>query len=508
MLVLTRRKLRVNYWDKIPTPPWQAWVDLLTLRERYASVAELVDALGLGSSGATRGGSIPSARTIYAGLCNIWIFGYKYGELMNTIENLTVDATSLHERELTITVPSSIVNRQFQTALKKVQRVAKRPGFRPGKMPESMVKSFFGAQIQEELVSVLFDLTFTDACKNESLTPVSKPKLTPVGEPQNEKPFVYKALFQVKPKVEVKNYQGLALEITNVAFAEDDVTHELENLREHHATFREPTDRQEITPNDLVSCHSHVSIDGQEQPEYSHKDYSVPLFAENVPDDLRAALVGKKVGDEACVKYTMPEDHQDEVLKGKECEMFLKITSFKERVLPLLDDEFAKDISDKFSSLDDLKDSIRTRFNIMAKRRNDYYRNFAITKALVDNNPVDVPPALVERMAMVLIDQELSNLDKEVASRMVKTHWQEIWDSMQPRALFKAKTGLLFEELIKNFDVKVGDEEIAFRMKEIKDLSREDAEYSLAVDKVIHAIEATSVITIKNEPLFGKGSDA
>lgn len=430
------------------------------------------------------------------------------GELMNRFEHLKVDITSLHERELIVTVPKEMVKSEFQSALKKVQRVAKRPGFRPGKMPESMVWQFFGGDIKKETISNLVDASFDDACKHESLIPVSKPALTPVAEPEMGKPFIYKAAFQVKPKVEVTHYQGLAVEFKNFTFSEEDVQHEIENLADSHATFKEPEHRDSIESKDLVSCHTHVSIDGVPSEEYSHKDYSVPLFADNVPEDLKNALMGKKVGEEAVVKYTMPADHQDETLKGKECEMVLHIESFKERILPVLDDEFAKDVSEAFKSLDELKESIRTRFTIMAKRRNEYYRQEALTRALVEKNPLEIPSALVERMAISLINREMSNMQKDVAERLVKDHWQEVWKSVQVRAEFRVKTELLFEELIKTFDIKISEEDVAKRVSEVDKLSKEDAEYSIKVEKLLHAIEACAKVTRVDEALFKGSEDA
>src|SRR5690606_7613516 len=102
------------------------------------------------------------------------------------------------------------------------------------------------------------------------------------------------------------------------------------------------------------------------------------------------------------------------------CDMHLTITSFKERVLPTINDDFAKDLSDKFTTLEDLKDSVRLRFNITVKRRDEYYRQDAITKALVQHNPFDVPPALIEKMALTLINRELEAMGQKVAEDLVK----------------------------------------------------------------------------------------
>lgn len=424
---------------------------------------------------------------------------------MNAIEDLKMKKTSQHECELTITVPSAIVGKEFVSALESVQRVATRPGFRPGKMPKNVVMNFFGAEIKRRLVEKLVEKSFDTACKNQELIPVSKPALEPVGEILQDKPFTYTAIFQVKPTVSVTNYKGLAIETKQFKFTDADIDDEIRALQENMATFVEPRDRQEIGANDLVQCDSIVKVAGVEIEEYSHKDYAVPLFAENVPADLRAALLGKKVGDNAVVTYTMPADHQDDVISGKECEMHLTILSLKERVLPAINDDFAKDLSDKFASLADLKESIRLRFTLTAKRRDDYFKQDAITKALVAQNPFDVPSALIERMALSLINRELEAMDQKVADNLVKNHWQEMWQSVQDRAAFRVKVELILEALISSLAIDVSDDEIRKKVESAKDVSKEDARYAIQVEKLMNAIEKDAVLSIIEEPLFNKG---
>lgn len=425
---------------------------------------------------------------------------------MNVIENLTMTSPTEHERELTVTIPSAVVSNEFAKTFTKVQRVATRPGFRPGKMPANMVMNFYGTKIKQDLVESLIEKSFADACKNQELIPVSKPKIEPVGEINKENAFSYRAIFQVKPKVVVEKFEGLAIEFKKFTFSDDDITDELNSIRESMATFQEPKDRFEIAANDLVECDSDVLIDGAMNKEYSHKDYSVPLFAENVPADLKEALIGKKVGEKASVKYTMPSEHQDEALQGKECEMLLSIKSFKERVLPALDDEFAKDLSEKFKDLADVKDSIKTRFTITAKRRDEYYRQDALTKALVEQNPLEVPPVMVEKMAMSMINRELETMQEKVAEDIVKNHWQELWRSVEARATFRVKAELLLEELIKNMSVVASEEEISERVKKMKEISRDDACYSIQVEKILNVIEKSATATVVEEPLFKKGN--
>lgn len=426
---------------------------------------------------------------------------------MNAIEKLTLTSLSEHERELTVTIPGAVVAQEFQKTFNKVQRVATRPGFRPGKMPASMVMSVYGPKIKQDLVEHLVEKSFSDACKNQEIIPVSQPKIEPVEQIDTNHAFSYRAVFQVKPKVAVEKFEGLAIEFKKFTYSDEDVNDELNSIRESMATFKVPAERDVICAEDLVECDSDVLIDGVINKNYSHKDYSVPLFAENVPADLRDALVGKKIGEKASVKYTMPEDHQDDVIKGKECEMLLSIKAIKERVMPALDDEFAKDLSDKFTTLDEVKESITTRLTIIARRRDEYFRQEAITKALVENNPLEVPPVMVEKMAMSMINRELETMQEKAAREVVKNHWQELWQSVQGRAAFRVKAELLLEDLIQKLSISASDEEISARVKKMKEISRDDAAYTIQVEKVLEIIEKAAVASVVEEPLFQKGNN-
>lgn len=425
---------------------------------------------------------------------------------MNGIESLELNTVSTHERELVIKLNQSFVGEEFSSTVNNVQRNASHKGFRPGKMPKNMVMSFYGKEIKEKLIEKLVEKSFDFACKEKELIPVSKPKLEPMGALEQDKSFTYRASFQIKPKVSVPLYKGLAVDIKKFTYEEQDIDQELADLQQSMATFVTPTDRLAIGGCDLVECVSIVKVDGEVSPAYSDKNYSIPLFAENVPEDLKTALLNKKIDDEAVVNYTMPQEHQDPAIAGKLCEMHLTIKSFKERVLPKLDDDFAKDVSDKFKSLADLRESVKLRLDIAVRRRDQYFKENALTKALVMNNPLEVPPALVERMSLSLINRELETLEPKTADNLVKNHWQELWQSVQERALFRTQAELLIEALIQDLKIPVSDEEIASKIRLIKDMSRDDAIYAVQVEKALSIIEKEATISVTSEPLVQQGN--
>lgn len=414
---------------------------------------------------------------------------------------------SEHDRELIITVAPEVIAKEYNVALKKYQQKASRPGFRPGKMPEAMVKQLFGAEIKSQLLEKLIEQSFQEACKENNITPVSQAKTELVKDFQLNEELAYKAFFQVKPEVIVKNYEGLNIELKNIIFNQDDINDELQAIREGQAIFVGPEGRDEVGEFDTVECDSEVLIEGVLNPNYCHNDYSLPLFASNVPADLKAALIGKKVGEVGSVMYTMPEDDQDEVIKGKQCEMRLTIKSFKERVLPELNDDFAKDLSDKFQSLDELKESIELRLSIIANRRRDYYNRSALIKALVDNNPIEIPSAMIDRATYSLIERQLQTMNKHSAEKFAREHFHEMWKSFRPKATQKVQADLILEALIEKLGIRASEEDINYRVQNTKDLEPEDAKWMIEVEKTLDAVKKLSHITTVDEALFPKGPE-
>ncbi len=424
---------------------------------------------------------------------------------MNAIESIQLNTTSLHERELTVTVSPELVNQEFTNTLNNIQRVAQHKGFRPGKMPRSMVLSFYDAEIREKLIEKLYQKSFNSACEKEDIIPVSPPKWSPLGEVVQAQPFTYKAVFQVKPKISSPEYKGLKIELKKVCFDEADVDDEIKDIQASMATFVETNERSEIKESDLVECDYVVKVDGIINPKLGHTDYSVPLFAEHVPQNVKDALIGKKISQMASIQYTMPANDQDAEIAGKSCEMLLTIKSFKERILPKIDDELAKDVSEKFDTLENLKESIRLRFKMIAARRDEYYRQEAISRAFVEKNPLEIPDALVGRVALSLVNRELETMGKKTAQELTKNHWAELWQSVQGRAQFRAKAELLMEALIKELDIAVTEDDILDKVERIKDISKEDAEYSLKVDKLLTIMEKEGNLSTLEEPLFKAG---
>lgn len=418
---------------------------------------------------------------------------------MSQIENLSLNQTSEHERELTITVKKEFVEQKFNSMLKDLQKKATRPGFRPGKVPFSMVKEMFQHKIVPDLMEKLVKDTLALACEEQNLTPVSRPVYEPVGDFSHDNSFTYKAIFQVRPQLDVQNFENLSIELIEHTFEDKDVDQEIENLREYHATFVAPSDRVIVGPNDLVVCDTSLKVDGEIHKKYSHENYELGMFHPALPEHLKV-LVGKNIGDTVEIEHK--EDLGIPEIKDKQCFLVITVKQIKERILPNLDDEFAKDISAKFNTLQELRDSLVAQFNITKKRRDQYSKKSAITKTLMEQNDFSVPEGLIEQVAVSLINEEAKKMPKEQRDKILKDHWNEIWESNKKQAEHIAKSELIYENLITKLSIDASEDEIDDIIKLNKSLSREDAKFNVKINKLMDYVASKSNITKTQKSLF------
>jgi trigger factor len=417
------------------------------------------------------------------------------GEHVNMIQNLTISNKSEHERALDVTLSGEFVESEYMKELKAVQRTAARPGFRAGKVPLSIVMSAYDAHIKKRLLENLIEKSLQHACKENDLIPVSTPEFENLADLDVKGPFNFRAVFQVRPKVEVLHYENLAIEIPKGAVSDKDIDAQLEILREQHGKFVEPTDGRAITARDLVQTECTVALKGEIKKENCQPDFAIPLFAEGIEAKFVDALVGKNVGDIVKLTHVMPSDHKDPELREQECDLTLEVKSFKERILPTLDDDFAKDLSTELTSLDALKKVIATQLQYSLERRNEFSRRNAITKALVEQNPISIPRAMIEQAAKALIKRELAQMPADQSKALVHDHWPQMWKAAVEQAEFRAHSDLIFEYLIEKLAIVADPKTVAVMMRQGKNVDREDAIYSAQLAALFDWLEKANAIT-------------
>jgi len=332
--------------------------------------------------------------------------------------------------QVSVEVPWPDVEKAMEGSYSQLGRTAKVKGFRPGKVPRNVLKQLFGARVKQEVISNLVESGLGRAVQEHSLTVVSVPPLEAAPELKQGEPLLFTAKIEVRPKIDKVDIEGITLERAPLNVGDDQVDNALESLRQQHAELVVPEPARPVAEGDIVTCDYTVSVDGSERPELSASGRPIDTAGGLLPE-LRAGLLGKNVGDKARVEVTFPDTAGPE-FAGKPGVFELDLKEIKAKVLPTLDDEFAKDL--EHASLDELRQKTRERIETQRRQQLESELQEKLIEKLVEKNPIALPPSLVAqqeqamleeyarmvRMTGQALDEDLLGQNKENAERRVR----------------------------------------------------------------------------------------
>jgi trigger factor len=321
----------------------------------------------------------------------------------------------------------------------------------------------YGSRIARDVADLLVEETYPKAVNEQKVQPVGDPAIER-KEFAEDQPFSYTARVEVLPAIESVKYEGLAAKRTKVEVSAEQVKAELDRLREAHATLEDPKAARASIAGDVVTIDFDVEVDGEKIPDAGAADFQVWLGRGQLLPPLEDELVGLAIGDKKDIGVPMPASHPHKKLKGKTASFKVTLKAMKERVLPNPDDEFAKDLG-KFETLADLEKDLRDR---LEKQANEAAENALAEQLVVDlvkNNPIPVPPSLVERQ-MRLTEQEILQRARSQGNQATGLG-DELRDKVRADSELKVAAGLLMAEVAKKEALQIGDAEIEKGLEEL-----------------------------------------
>lgn len=408
--------------------------------------------------------------------------------------------------EFDVEVAADRVSTEMEKAYSTFSKNARIRGFRPGKAPRGVLKNMFGARIAADVAQRLVDETFPQAVSSQNVQPVSSPAIEPQKVEEN-KPFLYKARFEIVPAIESVKYDGLQAKRPKVEVTDAEVNDELERLRREHSTLEPPKSERGAQKGDAVTIDFSIEVEGKTVEDAGATDFPSELGAGVLLGPIDEALVGKKPGEQAEATVEMPAQHPHPKLKGKTAVFKLTLKELKERVLPDLDDEFAKDLGE-FETLADLKKDITSRIEKQHKENAENAVAEQLVVELVKANPIPLPPSLVERQMQLTQQEILSQARRQ--GQQVSGLGDELRQKIQADSEVKVRAGLLMAEIAKKENIQIGEKEIEEGLSELaeqsgKNVAKLRAEYRdqkkremligmILENKVLDIIEAKAKI--------------
>jgi trigger factor len=373
--------------------------------------------------------------------------------------NVRVEELSPVVRRLAIEVPADRVLQAADSVYARLGRTVKLRGYRQGHVPRRVLEKYFADQVKTDVARELVDRTFPEALGNTTLVPVAAPTVEP-SELKLGEMFSYTARVEVRPEVVLAQYKGLDVEAAEAEVTDAQVAERLEQLRDAMATVVPVEGREVLEDGDLANVSYEVAIEGAGKPQ-KRDDALVRIEPGLFIEGHGEKLVGMKLGEVREFVEHFPDADVSDELKGRAAQGKVTLTGIKKRELPALDDEFAKDVGGA-DSLDQLRAKVRQELEERAAAQAKEARREALLRKLVEVNPLEVPPALVDSMAERMAAQVLYGFARrgmQLPSAQEAAIVEQLKRESQPRAAQQVRSFFLLEAIAKaeNFVAEAAD---------------------------------------------------
>jgi trigger factor len=395
------------------------------------------------------------------------------------------------KREISVEIPADVVAKQQEALVQQYSRQARIPGFRKGKVPASMVRNRFSSEITSDVVEHLVPQYFREAVIKGGFRPVSQPHIYGLEFTPGE-PIKFKAAFEVLPEFELGDYKAIKVEKPEVAVTDAEIDAEIAKVQEQQASFDPVNDDRGAENGEFVQVSFEARAKGlaEDEPEAAEgkatedtkaegassegaeqKDAAQPVQMEEVLVEIGGAntipeftqnLAGAKAGEERSFEVSYPADFYDKRLAGLTFDYKVKVNAVKKKTLPELNDDFAKELSPDFKTLDDLRQRFRENMEAELKHKAEHEAKDKLIEELVSKHDFPVPRSMVEHQ----IDLRLERGLRALAAQGMKTEDMRRMDFGRLRAgqeefaTKEVKSSVLLAKIAIKENIQVSNEEL------------------------------------------------
>ncbi len=382
----------------------------------------------------------------------------------NTPETPTVpEAPNPCQRELIIEVPADVVKAETENLIQRYAKVARIPGFRKGKVPAGVIRQRFAEDIKSEMVEHLVPRYFREEVQKQGISPVSQPRVTDLHLHEGE-PLRFTARFEVFPEFKVAPYDDIKVETIDTNISEEEVETALNNLREQQATYTPVEEERGLEDGDFgVVSFKGTPKDGEADAKpVEVEEIMVEIGGSNTIAEFSENLRGGKPGETRTFDVTYAEDFGDKRLAGKTITYEINIKSIKRKSVPELNDDFAKELSPDFNSVEDLRNRIRENMQAEKQHTAEHQGKDKIVEELVNRNDFPIPEVMVNEQVDLRLERGLRALAAQGMNTedMKKMDFGRLRSGQHEAALREVRAALILEQIADHEKIAVGDEEV------------------------------------------------
>ena len=364
------------------------------------------------------------------------------------------------QKNLVVEIPSDIVDSEIDKIARDYSKAARIPGFRPGKVPAKVVRQRFRDQILHDVAHGLIPRAVDEALRERGVEPVDTPDIKDVVVEEGQ-PLKFTASFETVPPIDPGDYSTITLNSVQATVEEDAVDQALAQLQERGARY-EPVEERPIEHGDSVQLDLERTATGENGDAQTdrHDGVSVDIGASANPPGFDDALTGMAPGEKKSFDVEYPDDYAIKELAGTTVKYDAAVKTIRKRVVPPLDDEFAKDLGD-FANLDALRARVRADLEHELMHENERETRGELLKQLAARVTVDVPPSLVDREVDRRVEEFVRRLiDQKVDPMQTNINWEEFRDKQREAAAEAVKSALVLDEVARRENIAVSDADV------------------------------------------------
>jgi trigger factor len=400
----------------------------------------------------------------------------------DTLENNTqpevVEATPDHEheghdhqhgpvlnpectKELVLDIPAEEVSKAYSTVVKNYRKYAKIPGFRAGKVPETVIKRRFANEIRKEVIDGLLPERFNKAVLDAGVKPVGQPQVAELTI-EDGQPLHVKAVFEFIADFSIEGYQAVTVEKPSVEVTDEEFSRELEQLRESRATIEPVEEDRALVAGDWAQISYKGLIEGEaDAPPVAGEDTLVEIGGKDTVEAFTTVLTGAKTGQELKAEVIYPADYAEPKLAGKTVAYEVTVKAIKKRILPELTDDFAKELG-AYENLDELRNRIREHMANRKRRSVEGETKDRLFAAITELYSFPIPESLVQEQIDARLERGLRALAAQgmQTEQMRKLDFGRLRMAQRDSAIAEVKTSLVLDRIAQEEKITVSDDEL------------------------------------------------
>lgn len=384
---------------------------------------------------------------------------------------VTLEKQEKNQVQLEVEVDQSQISAALNRVYRQIGQRVNIPGFRKGKAPRQIIERHVGPDyVKNETLDVLIPEAYSHAVEEAKIEPIAQPEVEVVRFEPTET-LVFKAKVEVRPEVTLGNYTGIEIKMPEVTVSDDEVNKRIEDLRGRYATFVE-TDRA-VQEGDSAVVDFSGEVEGKEIENGSAKDFKLEVTPGRFIPGFTESMVGMKPGETKTSDLKFPEDYPQKELAGKEAKFTITLHKVEERVLPAVDDEFAK--TAKYENVEDMRTKLKEQLQSEAEENRQVELRRELIDKVIEGVQIEIPETMIKRELNFMIQQYARNIQSQgIDPQMVLTKEmvEKFEADTRPEAEKRIKTSLTLGAIARQENITVEENEVDEEVKAYATLYR------------------------------------